>query len=184
LRGFDEHSENRHNLAKFYFLPDLALAYLWQILKQMGEKEGSMLEVKNDREDKIKGGKVMKRCLALLGGGLMVFLLFFAPGSSVLAAEEPCECEKLKPLQGAERNKIVAGLISSDEFKAVRAKLQSQGNKWSGAGAAEVIQTEIPGFGLVTMVGAAFINTHGKTEMHVFMNGMYMGVGPEEGHTH
>jgi hypothetical protein len=153
---------------------------MWQLLKQSAEQEGSLAGMKNDRGDVKKGGKEMKRSLAVLCGSLLVLLLFLAPGSAVLAAEEPCECESLKPLQGAERNKIVAGLISGKEFKSKRAELLSQGFKWSGAGAVEVIKA-----GPVTMVGAAFVNPDGKTEMHVFMNGSYMGPAPDEGpHTH
>ncbi|KKK38759.1 hypothetical protein WQ57_07165 [Mesobacillus campisalis] len=153
-------------------------------MKQSAEQEGSLAGMKNDRCDIKKGGKEMKRSLAVLCGSLLVLLLFLAPGSAVLAAEEPCECESLKPLQGAERNKIVAGLISGDVFKNVRAELLSQGFKWSGAGAIEVIKTEMPGFGPVTMVGAAFVNPDGKTERHVFINGAYAGPAPEGPHTH
>jgi hypothetical protein len=120
----------------------------------------------------------MKTFLTVLCGGFIALSLFVTTGNTVKAAEptpvatvsDDCGCHDLKPLQGAERNKIVANLISNDEFKDMKKALQKNGYNWGGANSIEVIKTE----GMI-LVGVPFSNNQGNVVMHVFINGVYAG---------
>ncbi|MBL4950719.1 hypothetical protein JK635_00475 [Neobacillus sp. YIM B02564] len=120
----------------------------------------------------------MRKFLTLLCGGILAFSLFAWTGSPVKAAEpgDDCGCHDLIPLQGAERNKIVAKLISSDAFKAVKKEAKKNGYSWNGANEVEVV---IPAEG-VTMVGAKFTNNQGNALMFVFTNGVFVGTTPAD----
>lgn len=120
----------------------------------------------------------MRKFLTLLCGGIIAFSLFAWSGNPVKAAEESsddCGCHDLIPLQGVERNKTVAKLISSDAFKAVKKEAKQNGYTWNGANEVEVV---IPAEG-VTMVGAKFTNNQGNVLVYVFINGVFAGTSPE-----
>lgn len=116
-----------------------------------------------------------KKLLAALFSGALAFGVFAVPGNAVKAAEEPCDCHNWVPISGAERNVKVAGLLSSQVFKDVKADLWSKGYNWNGAHSIEVIN---PFEGLV-MVGIPFVTPDGSVEYHVFINGAYVGIPGE-----
>lgn len=126
----------------------------------------------------------MKKLLTVLFGGFIALSLFVATGNTAKAAEptdpppavedDGCSCHDLIPLQGAERNKIVAKFISSDEFKAKKMQLLKTGFTWNGANTIEVV---LPAEG-VTMIGVPFISANGTLEVYVFINGTFVGTSP------
>ncbi|WP_160722836.1 hypothetical protein [Bacillus sp. USDA818B3_A] len=113
----------------------------------------------------------MKKLLTVIGGLVIAGTLFITSGNTVKASEneEPCTCHDLKPLQGPERNKLVADLLSSKEFKAKKHELLSLGYKWNGAHSIEVM---VPMEG-VTMIGVPFVSEDGNSYMYVFINGVF-----------
>ncbi|CEG26949.1 hypothetical protein [Bacillus sp. B-jedd] len=113
-----------------------------------------------------------KKLFAVLFSGALAMGVFAVPGNAVQAAEEPCDCHDWVPISGADRNVKVAGLLSSQVFKDVKANLWSKGYNWNGAHSIEVIN---PFEGLV-MIGIPFVNASGEVEYHVFINGAYVGV--------
>ncbi|WP_053366340.1 hypothetical protein [Bacillus sp. FJAT-27245] len=116
-----------------------------------------------------------KKLLAVLFSGALAFGVFAVPGNAVQAAEEPCDCHTWVPISGADRNVSVAGLLSSQVFKEVKADLWSKGYSWNGAHSVEVINP----FPALVMIGVPFVNASGEVEYHVFINGTYAGV-PQE----
>ena len=141
-------------------------------LKEIVEKERIKLRKVN------KGGETMKKLLTVLAGVVIALSLFVTTGNTVKAAEqdEDCTCHDLLPLQGAERNKIVAKFLSSEEFKAKKLELITSGSTWKGAHTIEVV---LPAEG-VTMVGVPFINVDGIPEVYVFINGTFAGTASAE----
>jgi hypothetical protein len=102
----------------------------------------------------------MKKILTLLFGGFIAFIIFGANGHAVKAAEleqanaalntyfapmanmnmaSDCSCGDTTTILGADRNKIVASLISSKEFQAMKQQMIQSGYTWDGAYAIEVI---------------------------------------------
>ncbi|WP_066254914.1 hypothetical protein [Neobacillus drentensis] len=120
----------------------------------------------------------MKKLLTVLCGVVIALSLFVTTGNTVKAAEpdDGCTCHELIPIQGAERNKIVAKFISSEVFKAKKLELLKSGNKWNGAHSIEVV---LPAEG-VTMIGVPFISADGIQAMYVFINGSFVGSVPAE----
>jgi len=120
----------------------------------------------------------MKKLLTVLAGVVIALSLFVTTGNTVKAAEpdENCTCHELLPLQGAERNKIVAEFLSSAEFQAKKLELIKSGSSWNGAHTIEVV---LPAEG-VTMVGVPFISADGIAEVYVFINGYFVGTAPAE----
>jgi hypothetical protein len=118
----------------------------------------------------------MKKILPFLFTSLIVLLLLVGPGNPV-QAEEPgddCTCHDLIPLNGSERNKIVAVLLSSDAFKFKKSELINKGYSWNGANSIEVL---LPAEG-VTMVGVPFTDQNGITLVYAFINGAFAGTAP------
>jgi hypothetical protein len=118
-----------------------------------------------------------KKLITVLGGVIIALSLFVTTGNTV-KAEEPgddCTCHDLIPLQGAERNKIVAKFISSEQFKAKKLELIKSGSTWNGAHLIEVI---LPAEG-VKMIGVPFTGADGIQLVYVFMNGQFLGNAPE-----
>ncbi|MBT2728094.1 hypothetical protein J7E63_14225 [Bacillus sp. ISL-75] len=120
----------------------------------------------------------MKKLLTVLCGIVIALSLFVTTGNTVKAAEayEDCTCHDLLPLQGAERNKIVATFLSSEEFKAKKLELLKSGFSWNGAHSIEVV---LPAEG-VTFVGVPFISADGIPAMYVFINGSFAGAVPAD----
>ena len=120
----------------------------------------------------------MKKLLTVLAGVVIALSLFVTTGNTVKAAEpgDDCTCHDLLPLQGVERNIIVAKFLSSDDFKAKKLELIKSGSTWNGAHTIEVI---LPTEG-VTMIGVPFISTDGIPEVYVFINGYFAGTSPAE----
>ncbi|WP_042355807.1 hypothetical protein [Bacillus rubiinfantis] len=116
--------------------------------------------------------------LALLLCGIIISFTMMLPVNSVQAAEvdDDCGCHDLIPLQGKERNKIVAKFISSEAFKTVKKQAQKDGYNWNGAHAIEVV---IPSED-VTMIGVPFTKKDGTVEIFVFINGVFVGTSPGE----
>jgi hypothetical protein len=129
----------------------------------------------------------MKKLLPLLFGSFIALLIFVAPGNPVKAAEgdqpaQPvvaqdgdCACHDVTPILGSERNKIVADLISSAEFKAVKKQYTAEGYKWLGAHDIEVIKFNVNG---EILTGVPFVNSEGFMEMFVFIDGSFAGITP------
>ncbi|WP_042456868.1 hypothetical protein [Neobacillus dielmonensis] len=120
----------------------------------------------------------MKKLVMLIFGVFIALALFTVTGSPVQAAEpdDDCTCHDLLPITGAERNKIVAKFLSSQEFQAKKAELLATGHTWNGAHTIEVI---LPA-GSVTMVGVPFVDADGVPLMYAFVNGMFVGTAPVE----
>ncbi|RDU38747.1 hypothetical protein DRW41_04085 [Neobacillus piezotolerans] len=116
-----------------------------------------------------------KKLLSVLFSGALAFGVFALPGNAAKAEEEPCDCHSWVPISGAERNVNVAGLLSSQVFKDVKADLWKKGYSWNGAHSIEVIN---PFDGLV-MIGIPFVKADGTIEYHVFINGVYKGATPQ-----
>ena len=127
----------------------------------------------------------MKKLLTVLFGGIIALTLFVTTGNTAKAAEiyptfqtfdDDCECHNVTPIFGAERNKIVAGVISSDAFKTVKKDLKQDGFKWTGANDVEVLKHNTYG---TLIVGVPFEN-NGTKVMAVFMDGVFMGISPAD----
>ncbi len=127
----------------------------------------------------------MKKFLTVLCGGIIAVSLFAGTGTIVKAEttdpllatgqSDDCGCGH-EPITGPERNKIVAGLLSSEEFKAVKKQQLQTGYTWSGA---HTIQVILPGDGR-TFVGVPFVSPEGTQFMFVFINGTFVGSVPLE----
>lgn len=119
-----------------------------------------------------------KKIMALLFGGAMAFSLFAAPGNPVQAAEDPdCECHNVTPIFGAEKNKIIANVISSQEFKDMKLAVIKDGDTWRGVKGTEVMVNNFYG---VTIVGIPYLSQDGTAMMAVFIDGKYMGSSPKD----
>ena len=115
----------------------------------------------------------MKKLLTVLCGVVIALSLFVTTGNSVKAAE--CGCDT-SPVLGAEKNKIVAELISSQAFKDAKFSLMYDGISWKGAKNIEVIVNHTHDNAL--MVGVPYYTQEGSLMMAVFINGVYMGLAP------
>jgi hypothetical protein len=121
----------------------------------------------------------MKKLLTVLCGIIIALSLFVTTGNTakaeelVQAPEESHECGcVVSQVFGAKKNKIVADLISSQEFKNVKHSFKSDGYKWREVKNIEVFINHT--MGDMIMVGVPFINEDGTIELAVFFNGIYM----------
>ncbi|MDN3016262.1 hypothetical protein PH210_08625 [Paenibacillus sp. BSR1-1] len=114
----------------------------------------------------------MKKLLPLLFGGLIALTLFVSTGNTAKAAE--CGCA-VTPILGAERNKLVADLINSEEFKNIKKELQKEELSWSGADTIEVIKFNISG---EILIAVPFLDANGSGFMYVFYNGKFVYYTP------
>ncbi|WP_066062523.1 hypothetical protein [Neobacillus soli] len=128
----------------------------------------------------------MKKLLTVLFGGFIALSLFVATGNTAKAAEpttapqtvdENCECHNVTPIFGAERNKIVAKIISSKEYKEVEKNLKKDSFKWQGANSVEVLRFNKTG---QIIVGVPFTNNAGVQIMAVFIDGEFGGISPAD----
>jgi hypothetical protein len=132
------------------------------------EKECNIVDKAYKKEEK----QMKKKILGLLCGGIMAFSLFAAPGNPVKAEEtDPCECHDVRIVTGAEKNKIIANLISSQEFKTQKLNIIKDGDNWRGVKGTEVVVHNQLG---TIMVGIPYIGQDGTMKMAVFFNGIYM----------
>ncbi|MEH7120799.1 hypothetical protein V7128_25835 [Neobacillus vireti] len=115
----------------------------------------------------------MKKLLTVLGGLVIAGSLFMASGNTVKAEE--CGCVT-SPILGAEKNKIIANLISSQEFKAAKQSITNEGYSWKGIKNIEVFINHTYGDSL--MIGIPYYNQDGSVEMAVFIDGHFMGHNP------
>ncbi|WP_026567416.1 hypothetical protein [Bacillus sp. UNC41MFS5] len=114
----------------------------------------------------------MKKLITVLCGIIIGLSLFVSTGNTAKAAEtDECGCI-VSPVLGAEKNKIVATLLSSQEFKNVKHSLKSDGYSYNGVKKIEVFINH--SHDDIVMVGVPFYNTKGTLEMAVFFNGIYM----------
>jgi hypothetical protein len=115
----------------------------------------------------------MKKIVTLLFTSFVVLLMFVGPGNVVKADENDeghCECI-VKPVYGAEKNKIVSNHLKSTEFKNVKREHLENGFNFLGA---EYIQVLYNITEDVMMVGVPFIAEDGTVTMAVFFDGQYM----------
>jgi hypothetical protein len=122
----------------------------------------------------------MKKLLTLLFGALIALSLFVTTGNTAKAAEptsdeENCTCHDVTPILGAEKNIIVARLLSGQDFKVAKSSLLSKEYKFLGVSNTEVYKHNYMD---LTIIGVIFINKDGIPEMATFFNGQYMGVTP------
>lgn len=135
----------------------------------------------------------MKKFLPLFMGSLMALLLFVTPGNLVKADSYVpeakdfirnfdcgCEAEGFIPVSGAERNQIVAGLLSSDGFNAKKQEVISKGYQFLGADLIKVVHADTP-FGALTGVSVFFLSNEGTIEGYVWVNGQFAGHSPYPG---
>ncbi|MFZ7945370.1 hypothetical protein [Neobacillus sp. 19] len=128
----------------------------------------------------------MKKLLTVLCGILVALSLFVTTGNTAKAAvtnqsdemSGGCGCV-VEPILGAEGNKIVADIISSEAFKIVKKDLKKDGLKWTGANTVEVIHNISYNF---VMVGVPFENKQGEVFIAAFFDGIFMGVLPADEH--
>ena len=119
----------------------------------------------------------MKKWLTLLGGLLVALSLFVTSGNSVKAATLDCGCD-VSPVLGAEKNKIIADLISSQEYKDAKLNVRDEGYSWKGVNDIEVIVNHTLNDAL--MIAVPVYNQNGIAEMAVFINGKFMRVVPND----
>jgi hypothetical protein len=127
----------------------------------------------------------MKKILSLLLTSLIVILMFVGTDDSVKAAnpgdQDNCGCEEhgIFHLYGAERNKLVADLLSSDQFKAKKLELLNDGYKYTGANGIEVVENRfIPGH--PKGITVPFINEDGISKVAIFIEGNFLIVTDPE----
>ncbi|WHY64766.1 hypothetical protein [Neobacillus sp. SuZ13] len=114
----------------------------------------------------------MKKLITVLCGIIIGLSLFVSTGNTAKASEtDECGCI-VSPVLGAEKNKIVAGLLSSQEFKNVKDSLKSEGYSYRGVKNIEVLINHT--YDDTVMVGVPFYNADGTLEMAAFFNGIYM----------
>lgn len=111
----------------------------------------------------------MKRSISFIFGSLALFLMFFAPSDFVQAEETDCNCPGTV-ITGAERNKLVADLLKSDEFKSVKKDLMKEGYKWQGADAIELRDFS----NLESSVLLELLGIPESSELHSFLINMDM----------
>jgi hypothetical protein len=121
----------------------------------------------------LKRRKNMKKLLTVIGGMVVALSLFVGSGNTAKAAE--CGCDT-SPVFGAEKNKIIANLISSQEFKDAKLLVRNEGFSWKGVNNIEVIVNHT--YGDALMIGVPFYYRDGSIEMAVFINGHYVGHNP------
>ncbi|MBT2655748.1 hypothetical protein J7E81_10960 [Bacillus sp. ISL-18] len=117
----------------------------------------------------------MKKLLTVIGGLVVAVSLFAGSGNTAKAAD--CGCDT-SPVLGAEKNKIIANLISSQEFKDSKLLIRNERYNWKGVNNIEVIVNHT--YGDALMIGVPYYNQNGSVEMAVFINGLYMGHNPME----
>ncbi|MCM3585247.1 hypothetical protein M3182_05755 [Mesobacillus maritimus] len=114
----------------------------------------------------------MKRLVSIVCGCLVLLMMFVVPGNAVLAEENDCQCPGTV-ITGAERNKLVADLLKSDEFKAAKKQLmKEEGYTWAGAGAIEVRDFgEVEGYPAAVLVyQVVFVDQDGSLQGAAFFN--------------
>lgn len=112
----------------------------------------------------------MKKYLTLLCTGFIFLLMFVTPGNTVKAAEE-CGCN-VSPILGVEKNKMVADLLKSEDFKKLKLELEQEQYRWDGAHDIEIIKNNDNG---MILIGVPFSNGEGTVEMFVFIDGVFVG---------
>lgn len=120
----------------------------------------------------------MKKIVSLLCASLIVLLMFVAPGNPVQAANE-CECD-ITTIIGAEKNKIVSDLLSSDEFKNAKRDILNSGILWDGVHEIEVIKNNT--YGGIIIISIPIFTEDGTEMIAGFMDGKFFGVFPSEPH--
>lgn len=126
----------------------------------------------------------MKKLFTLLFGALIALSLFVTTGNTAKAAK-PDDCGCKGTLVGAEKNKVVADLLSSQEFKTAKAELTSAGYSYKGASLIVVAKGEVEIEGKmeeVTISVVPFYTSDGQTIIAGFVDGKFQGaVNPETG---
>jgi hypothetical protein len=132
----------------------------------------------------------MKKILTLLFTSLILLLMLAGPGNLAFAheGEENCSCDSFTILDGAEKNKIIAKFLASDEFKTLKLNNLDSGYKWKGISKAEVTKfikdvhskPEDPDSPVVIKAGTIgvavpFFTSDGKLEVFYFLNGIPAG---------
>ena len=112
----------------------------------------------------------MKKLLTLLFGALIALSLFVTTGNTAKAAKPGDDCGCTGTLVGPEKNKIVADLLSSQEFKTAKATLTSAGYSYKGASLIKVAKME----GIFITV-VPFYTSEGQTIIAGFVNGEFKG---------
>jgi hypothetical protein len=124
----------------------------------------------------------MKKYLSILIGSFIFLFMFAAPGSPVKAAEVQTtngilyasitkgstDCGCGTPILGAEKNKIIADILKSDEFKEKKMEAKNEGFLWRGVDGTSVSDLGAYGIGAVfpfydhngTLWGFGFLNGH------------------------
>ncbi|MDR7078257.1 hypothetical protein J2Y03_003307 [Neobacillus niacini] len=120
----------------------------------------------------------MRKILPLLFTSLLVFLIFVGQGNSVQAADD-CECD-ITILTGSEKNKIVSGLLKSDELKNARKEIRNMGHKWHGVNDIEVIRNNT--WNGVIIISIPVFTLDGTEMTAGFISGKFIGVFPSDSH--
>ena len=121
----------------------------------------------------------MKKLLSVIGGLVIAGSLFLTTGNTAKAAGETddCPCHQVTIIMGAERNKMVSEVISSESFKNVKAELRQDGFKWTNANDIEVLKFNLNG---KILIGIPFVNNQGYKVMAGYLDGVYSGTHPFE----
>jgi hypothetical protein len=128
----------------------------------------------------------MKKFGLILGGCVMAFgLMFSGPDNVVLAKVDKnvvdyCGCPGTS-LVGAEKNKIVAELLSSEAFKTAKKEWKEAGFSYLGAADIDVRILEV-GTSEIMIIGVPLVSDDGGKWMAGFMEGVYFGPPVPDNH--
>lgn len=126
----------------------------------------------------------MRKFLSVLFISMLVLLMIVGPGNKAFAHEgDDCGCPT--PLDGSEKNKIVANFLASDEFKSKKMELLDNGYKWQGIKEFEVtdfkskVTLKSPIGDIIVPAGSIGITVpvftnDGKLEVFFFINGKFI----------
>ncbi|MBV7507705.1 hypothetical protein KW850_20970 [Bacillus sp. sid0103] len=127
----------------------------------------------------------MKKVLTVLGGIIIALSLFVTTGNTAKAAAKPglpttdhdCGCDVTTAI-GSEKNKFVADLLSSQEFKNAKQLITNAGFNWRGKDniVVEVNHT----LGDAVLIVVPFYTQAGSIEIAFFINGHYVDHLPVE----
>jgi hypothetical protein len=127
----------------------------------------------------LKGEFGMGKIFAFFGS-ILVLVLLVLPANFVFAHDgDDCPCIDLV---GAERNKAIANVLKSTEFKEVKKEKKREGYKFTGANQIMAVKMPGPDGIIYTMVAVPFVHENGDVLFSVFTDGIYMGDGPPMEH--